>query len=66
MLAREENELLTRVGPDTPMGNTMRRYWIPALLARELPEPELVSDIGVVYAPLTRYTPHDWILRAGD
>jgi phenylpropionate dioxygenase-like ring-hydroxylating dioxygenase large terminal subunit len=40
MLAREENELLTRVGPDTPMGNTMRRYWVPALLASELSEPD--------------------------
>ena len=40
MLAREENELLTRVGPDTPMGATMRRYWIPALLAWELPAPD--------------------------
>ena len=40
MLAREENELITRVGPDTPMGHTMRRYWMPALLAWELPEPD--------------------------
>ncbi len=40
MLAREDNELLTRVGPGTPMGETMRRYWIPALLAWELPEPD--------------------------
>jgi phenylpropionate dioxygenase-like ring-hydroxylating dioxygenase large terminal subunit len=40
MLSREENELLTRVGPGTPMGSTMRRYWIPALLAWELPEPD--------------------------
>jgi phenylpropionate dioxygenase-like ring-hydroxylating dioxygenase large terminal subunit len=40
MLAREDNELLTRVGPGTPMGNAMRRYWIPALLACELPEPD--------------------------
>jgi hypothetical protein len=30
MLSREENELLTRVGPGTAMGETMRRYWIPA------------------------------------
>src|SRR4029434_9412423 len=40
MLAREENELITRVGPGTPMGETMRRYWIPALLAWELPGPD--------------------------
>ena len=40
MLSREDNELLTQVGPGTPMGDTMRRYWIPALLAWELPEPD--------------------------
>jgi phthalate 4,5-dioxygenase len=40
MLSREENELLTRTEPDTPMGDAMRRYWIPALLTWELPEPD--------------------------
>lgn len=40
MLSREENELVTRVGPGTPMGEVMRRYWIPALLSRELPAPD--------------------------
>lgn len=40
MLTHEENELITRIGAGTPMGNTMRRYWIPALLAWELPEPD--------------------------
>jgi phenylpropionate dioxygenase-like ring-hydroxylating dioxygenase large terminal subunit len=40
MLSREDNDLLTRVGPGTAMGTTMRRYWVPALLARELPEPD--------------------------
>src|SRR5512141_3289132 len=40
MLTREQNELLTRTGPGTPMGNLLRRYWIPALLAEELPEPD--------------------------
>jgi 5,5'-dehydrodivanillate O-demethylase oxygenase subunit len=29
MLTREENELFTRVGPGTPMGNLLRRYWFP-------------------------------------
>src|SRR5438270_7777158 len=37
MLKQEENELITRVAPGTPMGNTMRRYWMPALLSSELP-----------------------------
>ncbi|HEY7064881.1 MAG TPA: phthalate 4,5-dioxygenase, partial [Chloroflexota bacterium] len=38
MLSKEENELLTRTGPGTAMGQLMRRYWVPALLSEELPE----------------------------
>ncbi len=40
MLTAEENERLTRVGPGTPMGELMRRYWLPALTSAELPEPD--------------------------
>ncbi len=40
MLKHEDNERLVRVGPGTPMGQTMRRYWQPALLSSELPEPD--------------------------
>ncbi|HTE84270.1 MAG TPA: Rieske 2Fe-2S domain-containing protein, partial [Dehalococcoidia bacterium] len=40
MLTKEENELLTRTGPGTPMGETMRRYWIPVLSSAELAEPD--------------------------
>src|SRR3954468_9308585 len=40
MLSRDDNALLTEVGPGTPMGELLRRYWIPALLAEELPGPD--------------------------
>lgn len=40
MLSKERNERLTRVGPNTPMGKTMRRYWIPVALSWELPAPD--------------------------
>jgi len=40
MLSREDNELLIRTGPGTPMGELMRRYWIPALLSSQLAEPD--------------------------
>jgi phenylpropionate dioxygenase-like ring-hydroxylating dioxygenase large terminal subunit len=40
MLSREDNELISRVGPGTPMGETLRRYWMPALLSEELPAPD--------------------------
>ena len=37
MLKKEQNEFVTQTGPDTPMGRLFRCYWIPALLASELP-----------------------------
>jgi phenylpropionate dioxygenase-like ring-hydroxylating dioxygenase large terminal subunit len=38
MLSMENNETLCRVGPGTPMGALLRRYWLPLLLSAELPE----------------------------
>ena len=40
VLTRDENETLTRVDQGTPMGDLMRRYWLPTLLSSELPEPD--------------------------
>ena len=40
MLSQQDNELVTRVGPGTGLGELMRRYWIPAALQQELPEPD--------------------------
>jgi 5,5'-dehydrodivanillate O-demethylase len=36
VLSAEKNERLTQVGPGTPMGNLLRRYWWPILPARDL------------------------------
>jgi phenylpropionate dioxygenase-like ring-hydroxylating dioxygenase large terminal subunit len=36
MLSHDENELLTKTGPGTPMGALLRRYWIPVVLSKEL------------------------------
>jgi phthalate 4,5-dioxygenase oxygenase subunit len=38
MTRQEQNTLLTQTGPGAAMGDMFRRYWIPALLAEELPE----------------------------
>jgi phthalate 4,5-dioxygenase oxygenase subunit len=49
MLTREENERLCRVGPETPMGRMLRRYWIPALLSSDLEaggDPKRVRLLG--------------------
>ncbi len=38
MLTKEQNDLLTRVGPGTPMGDLMRRYWHPVAAKAQLIE----------------------------
>ena len=38
MLRQEQNDFLTQTGPGTPGGRLFRSYWLPALLAEELPE----------------------------
>lgn len=38
MLRKEVNDLLTQTDAGTPMGELFRQYWIPAMLADELPE----------------------------
>ena len=38
MITAEDNERLTRVGPGTPMGNVMRRYWLPVCTSAQLPQ----------------------------
>jgi len=50
MLTPEENEILTRVGSDTPMGQLMRQHWTPVCLSEEIAErdgtPLLVEVLG--------------------
>src|ERR1700722_431035 len=72
MLSKEENELLTQTGPGTPMGELFRRFWLPALLSSELPEPDcapvkltILSEDLVAFRDsegrvgvLERYCPH--------
>ncbi|ETW98486.1 MAG: hypothetical protein ETSY1_18560 [Candidatus Entotheonella factor] len=36
MLSLDEHNLLYHVGPETPLGNLMRRYWVPVLESSEL------------------------------
>ena len=38
MLTAEQNAELTRVGPGTPMGELLRRYWYPVAFTRQLEE----------------------------
>ena len=36
MLSATDNDLMCRVGPGTPMGDVMRRYWLPLMYSWEL------------------------------
>jgi len=38
MLTQEENQRLTRVGPETPAGQLLRRYWHPVATVSEMRE----------------------------
>jgi phthalate 4,5-dioxygenase oxygenase subunit len=38
MLSVADNEILTRVGAGTAMGNVLREYWLPVMRSDELPE----------------------------
>ena len=40
MLSVADNELMTRVGPGTSMGQTLREYWVPVMRSEELPDPD--------------------------
>ena len=47
MLSREENELFTKVGPGTPMGELLRRYWHPVgCTATVTKKPQRVKVLG--------------------
>jgi nitrite reductase/ring-hydroxylating ferredoxin subunit len=75
MVTATENETLTRVGPGTPMGNVLRRYWQPVLLTEELPAARPVKESRILgedivvfrneqgrYGALARHCAH----RSGD
>ena len=49
MLTKEDNELLCRVGPGTPMGALFRRYWLPLMHSADLEtdgEPITIRMLG--------------------
>jgi len=54
MLTAEENERLTRVGPGTPMGELMRRYWHPVAASSELDQ-NPVKPIRILGESLVLY-----------
>ncbi len=54
MLSQEQNERITRVGPGTPMGEMMRRYWFPVATNQELAQ-NPVKGVRLLGENLTVY-----------
>ncbi len=48
MLTREENEMLTRVGPGTPAGELLRCYWQAVAAAGELTEENPIKAVKIL------------------
>ncbi len=70
MLTAEQNERLTRVGPGTPMGNLMRRYWHPVAAVSQMKDNPtkavrllgedliLYKDLSGKYGLVDNFCPH--------
>ena len=70
MLTAAENELLTQVGPGTPMGALLRRYWMPVAGTSEFEavtvkplrlfgeDLVLYKDLSAQFGLLDRHCPH--------
>lgn len=55
MLTSEQNERLTRVGPGTPMGQLLRRYWHPIAPSAELDSDNPTKEIRLLGEDLVLY-----------
>ncbi len=55
MLSRDEHNLLYHVGPETPLGNLMRRYWVPVLESSELVAGYRVKRVRILGEDLVAY-----------
>lgn len=48
MITQAENDALTRVGPGTPAGELLRRYWHPVAVAGELTEEKPIKAVTLL------------------
>jgi phthalate 4,5-dioxygenase oxygenase subunit len=58
MLSKEDNELLTRVDGDAPMGRLMRNYWLPVYRAEDLEAGGAPRPVSVVGEKLVVFRDH--------
>ncbi|MYZ35207.1 MULTISPECIES: Rieske 2Fe-2S domain-containing protein [unclassified Streptomyces] len=55
MISEAENEFLTRVGPGTPAGDLLRRYWQPVAVTADLSPEKRTKRIRVLGEDLVLY-----------
>ena len=55
MVTRDENALLTQVGPGTPGGELLRRYWQPVACSAELTEEKPIMKVRCLGEDLVLY-----------
>jgi phenylpropionate dioxygenase-like ring-hydroxylating dioxygenase large terminal subunit len=48
MMNQEQNDLITRIGPNTPCGRLMRNYWQPAALTAELADSRPIKAVRLL------------------
>ncbi|MDQ5849774.1 MAG: aromatic ring-hydroxylating dioxygenase subunit alpha [Pseudomonadota bacterium] len=48
MISREQNEVMTRIGPGTAAGKLLRRYWQPVALVDEMQGPRPVRPVRIL------------------
>lgn len=62
MLSREDNERITKTGPDDPAGRLMRQYWQPAGLVSEMPAERPVKAVRLLGEDLVLFKrgERDW------
>jgi phthalate 4,5-dioxygenase len=61
MMSAKQNQLLTQVGPGTPGGNLLRRYWQPIALADEF-DVALVPEMALRPVKPVRVLGQDFVL----
>ncbi|MFE4830398.1 Rieske 2Fe-2S domain-containing protein [Streptomyces sp. NPDC056672] len=59
MISEAENEFLTRVGPGTPAGDLLRRYWQPVAVTADLSTDKRTKRIRVLGEDLVLYLTDD-------
>ena len=55
MLSQEANDRITRVGPGTPMGELMRRYWHPIAASADLNEEAPTKEVRLLGEDMVLY-----------